>query len=54
MAINRARLEIAGAEDQRLDRLIRRSLTRVMPLAVVPTAGDHMNKNRQDTRVCPA
>ena len=53
LPINRARLEIAGAEDQTLDRLITRSLTRVTSLVVAPTAGDHMNKNCQATRVCP-
>lgn len=54
LAINRAQLEIVVSEDQTLDRLIRRSLTRVTSLVGAPTACDHMNKNRQDTRVCPA
>src|SRR5918995_3350379 len=54
LPINRARLEIAGSEDQTLDRLIRRSLMRVTSLVVAPTPCDHMNKNRQAMRVCPA
>src|SRR5688572_11249401 len=54
LPINRARLEIVGSEDQTLDRLIARSLTRVTSLVVAPTPCDHMNKNRQATRVCPA
>jgi Domain of unknown function (DUF3842) len=52
--INCGRLEIAGSENQTLDRLIRRSLTRVTSLVVAPTPCDHMNNNRQATRVCPA
>ncbi len=47
LPINRGRLEIAGSEDQTLDRLITRSLTRVTSLVIAPTAPNHMNKNRQ-------
>jgi hypothetical protein len=54
LPINRARLEIVGSEDQTLDALIARSLTRVTSLVVAPTPCDHMNKNRQATRVSPA
>jgi hypothetical protein len=54
LPINHARLEIAGSEDQTLDRLIRRSLPRITSLVAAPTPCDHMNNNRQATRVCPA